>query len=158
MHTAAEQQITVAEERLRLAMLNSDIAALDELISSDLIFTNHLGQVLGKQDDLELHRSGVLRFHTIEPSERQVKASGQFAVVSGCPAPTVARHLRVTFGTRAYGVFRRATFGKSWRVISAPYSDRRTRLRWVEFLESVQDRCERLSAGVERSGGTGVYT
>ena len=82
MLTTTEDQITVAEERLRLAMLNSDIGALDELISSDLIFTTHLGQVLGKQDDLELHRSGVLRFHTMEPSERQVKAAAQFAVVS----------------------------------------------------------------------------
>lgn len=82
MLTAAEHQITVAEERLRLAMLNSDTEALDELISPDLIFTNHLGQIISKQDDLELHRSGVLKFHTIEASERQVKVSGQFAVVS----------------------------------------------------------------------------
>ena len=82
MLTTAEHQITVAEERLRLAMLNSDTGALDELISPDLIFTNHLGQIISKQDDLELHRSGVLKFHTIEPSERQVKVSGQFAVVS----------------------------------------------------------------------------
>ena len=82
MLTTAEHQITVAEERLRLAMLNSDVGALDELISPDLIFTNHLGQRISKQDDLELHRSGVIKFHMIEPSERQVKASAQFAVVS----------------------------------------------------------------------------
>lgn len=80
--TAAEHQITVAEERLRLAMLNSDTEALDELISPDLIFTNHLGQIISKQDDLELHRSGVLKFHTIEASERQVKVSRQLAIVS----------------------------------------------------------------------------
>ena len=82
MKSDTEHQITLAEERLRLAMLASDFRALDELISSDLIFTNHLGQVFGKQDDLELHRSGVLKFHTLEPSERQVKADGQLAVVS----------------------------------------------------------------------------
>jgi ketosteroid isomerase-like protein len=82
MPTTVEHQITVAEERLRLAMLASDSEALDELISPDLIFTNHLGQVLGKQADLELHRSGVLKFYTLEPSETQVKASGQHAIVS----------------------------------------------------------------------------
>ncbi len=82
MLTAAEHQITVAEERLRLAMLNSDVGALDELISPDLIFTNHLGQMISKQDDMELHRSGVIKFHSIEPSERQVKVRGQFAVVA----------------------------------------------------------------------------
>jgi ketosteroid isomerase-like protein len=82
MPTAVEHQITVAEERLRLAMLASDSEALAELISPDLIFTNHLGQTLGKQADLELHRSGVLKFHTLEPSEIQVKANEEHAVVS----------------------------------------------------------------------------
>ncbi len=82
MTTDFEQQIMKNEERLRLAMLASDLNVLDELISSELIFTNHLGQVFGKQDDLELHRSGVLKFHMIEPSEILVKACGQFYVVS----------------------------------------------------------------------------
>jgi hypothetical protein len=82
MPTTTEHQITVIEERLRLAMLASDFRTLDELISSDLIFTNHFGQVLGKQDDLELHRSGMLKFNILEPSERLVKINGQLAVVS----------------------------------------------------------------------------
>jgi hypothetical protein len=82
MHIDIENQITVAEERLRLAMLASDVVVLDELISPDLMFTNHFGQVLGKQDDLALHRSGVLKFHTLEPSERQIKINGKIAVVS----------------------------------------------------------------------------
>ncbi len=82
MPTDIENQVTVSEERLRLAMLASDVDALDELISSDLMFTNHFGQVLGKHDDLVLHRSGVLKFHTLEPSERKMKISGQIAVVS----------------------------------------------------------------------------
>ena len=82
MQADIENQIAVAEERLRLAMLASDVNALDELISSDLIFTNHLGQVLGKQDDLALHRSGVLKFHRLEPSENQMKTSGKITVVS----------------------------------------------------------------------------
>ena len=82
MQTDIESQITLAEERLRLAMLASDVEVLDQLISPDLIFTNHFGQVLGKQDDLALHRSGVLKFHTLEPSESQMKASGEIVVVS----------------------------------------------------------------------------
>ncbi len=82
MPTDVEHQIAVAEERLRLAMLTSDLEALDDLISPDLIFTNHFGQVFGKRDDLELHQSGVLKFHMLEPSETQVKVSAQFAVVS----------------------------------------------------------------------------
>ncbi len=82
MPTDIEHQITIAEQRLRLAMLSSDSGVLDELISPDLIFTNHLGQVFGKRDDLELHQSGTLKFHTLEPSETQVKTSAQLAIVS----------------------------------------------------------------------------
>jgi ketosteroid isomerase-like protein len=82
MPTDIETAIAMAEERLRLAMLASDSEALDELISSDLIFTNHMGQVFGKQDDLGLHRSGILKFNALDPSERQVKVSDEIAVVS----------------------------------------------------------------------------
>lgn len=67
--TKIEQQIAMVEERLRLAMLASDRAVLDELISPDLIFTNHFGQVFGKQENLGLHQSGILRFQKLEPSE-----------------------------------------------------------------------------------------
>lgn len=74
--------ISLIEERLRLAMLASDCVALDELISPDLIFTNHLGQVCGKQDDLDMHRTGLLKLHTLEPSEVQVKTMSGLAVVS----------------------------------------------------------------------------
>ena len=77
-----ESQIQIAEERLRRAMLTSDLETLDKLISPELLFTNHLGQVLGKQDDLALHRSGILKFHTLEPSESQMKISEKIAIVS----------------------------------------------------------------------------
>ena len=77
-----EHQIIDAEERLRNAMLASDCRTLDALLSSDLIFTNHLGQMIGKQEDLELHRSGLLKFHSLAPSERLVKADAQLAIVS----------------------------------------------------------------------------
>ena len=80
--TKIVQQINMAEERLRLAMLASDCQVLDELISPELVFTNHFGQLFQKHDDLELHRSGILKFKTIEPSEMQVKADDGFSVVS----------------------------------------------------------------------------
>lgn len=58
-------QILQAEERLRLAMLNSDVNTLNELLAPELIFTNHLGQVLGKQDDLNAHQSGTLKIQVL---------------------------------------------------------------------------------------------
>jgi ketosteroid isomerase-like protein len=82
MSAEVRYQISLAEERLRLAMLASDCAVLDELISPELIFTNHLGQVCGKDDDLRLHETGVLRMHELQPSEMRVHAGAHLAVVS----------------------------------------------------------------------------
>jgi hypothetical protein len=56
-----EGEILEVEERLRQAMLASDASTLDELLAPELIFTNHLGQVLGKQDDLGAHQSGLVQ-------------------------------------------------------------------------------------------------
>jgi ketosteroid isomerase-like protein len=82
MSTDLIHQISLVEERLRLAMLASDCSTLGELISPDLIFTNHLGQVCGKQDDLNMHRAGLLKLHTLQPSEVQVRTMSGLAVVS----------------------------------------------------------------------------
>jgi Domain of unknown function (DUF4440) len=61
MHIPLQAQIVDAEDQLRIAMLSSDVAALDELLAPELIYTNHLGQLLGKDDDLAAYRSGVLK-------------------------------------------------------------------------------------------------
>lgn len=78
----SEAAILACEEQLRLAMLRSDLAALDALLSPDLIFTNHLGQRLGKEDDLAAWRSGRLHIESLEPSEQKVSLTGNAAVVS----------------------------------------------------------------------------
>ncbi|SBP87574.1 conserved hypothetical protein [Thiomonas delicata] len=72
MLESIEHQIDAVEEELRLAMLASDVESLDALISPSLIFTTHFGSSISKQDDLEIHRSGALKFQAIEPSERKV--------------------------------------------------------------------------------------
>jgi ketosteroid isomerase-like protein len=74
--------ITAMEERLRVAMLASDVQALDSLISSKLMFTNHFGQVLDKQTDLSLHQSRTLRFQELQASEMHIQAYGDTALVS----------------------------------------------------------------------------
>ena len=82
MDPTIEQPIIDAEERLRRAMLRSDVQALDELLAEDLVFTNHLGQVLGKRDDLDAHRSGIVTIRELIPSERVLRVHGPVAVVS----------------------------------------------------------------------------
>ena len=82
MNNTLQTHIVEMEERLRQAMLRSDVGMLDELIASELIFTNHFGQVIGKQEDLATHRSGALRLKELTPSEQHIQLSDGFAVVS----------------------------------------------------------------------------
>ncbi len=82
MSNPIEAQILEAEERLGLAMLDSDVKVLDELLAPELIFTNHLGQVLGKQDDLAAHRSGKFKIEVLTPSDRHIQLKGNVAIVS----------------------------------------------------------------------------
>ncbi|WP_416673724.1 nuclear transport factor 2 family protein [Egbenema bharatensis] len=69
------------EEKLRQAMLNSDVAVLDDLIANDLVWTMHTGFVSNKEQDLEAHRSGIFRFTTLDISDRQIHPFSQDCVI-----------------------------------------------------------------------------
>jgi hypothetical protein len=77
-----QDRIIELEERLRQAMLRSDLVELDALVAPELIFTNHLGQIINKHADLDAHRSGQFKFTEITPSERQIQLNHGFAIVS----------------------------------------------------------------------------
>ena len=82
MNSDLETRVIEAEERLRQAMMRNDVAVLDELISPDLLFTGHLGQLATKEDDLAAHRARLLQVASMEPSERRIQLYAGFAVVS----------------------------------------------------------------------------
>lgn len=82
MSKHSELQIIEVEERLRQAMLKSDVAELDALIAPELIFTSFTGQLVSKQEDIDIHRSGILDFRELTPSERQIQVNEGFSVVS----------------------------------------------------------------------------
>jgi len=82
MSNPIETLIVNSEERLRLAMLLSDVNTLNELLAPELIFTNHLGQVMTKQDDLVAHESGAIKIAVITPSEEHILLIGEVAIVS----------------------------------------------------------------------------
>ncbi|MDJ0636743.1 MAG: nuclear transport factor 2 family protein [Xenococcaceae cyanobacterium MO_188.B29] len=119
MNSSLETQILQAEERLRMAMLNSDVNTLDELLAPELIFTNHLGQVLSKQDDLAAHQSGIIKVSKLIPSEQDIRLSGDVAIVS------VRVHLSGSYaGKESDGDFRftriwTLSSSGSWHVIAA---------------------------------------
>ncbi len=77
-----KNQIKELEEKLRLAMLNSNIQELDKLIADTLIFTAPTGDVINKQFDLDTHHSGVLKLTKLEQAEQNIKEYENFAVVT----------------------------------------------------------------------------
>jgi Domain of unknown function (DUF4440) len=82
MNNNLQDLIIELEERLRQGMLNSDVAELDALIAPELLFTNHLGQRVTKQEDLEAHRTGRFKFTEITSSDRQIQFNPGFTIVS----------------------------------------------------------------------------
>jgi len=82
MIETVETQIINIEERLRQAMLASDVSVLNELLAPEIIITNHLGVLLEKQDDLAAHESGLIKINELKPSEQHIQIHGEVAIVS----------------------------------------------------------------------------
>lgn len=101
----------------RQAQLDADVAALDRLISAELLFTGPDGQLGTKAQDLEAHGSGVVRFLSHEPEELRVLRVRDDVAVSALRA-----RLRVRVaGETAEGVYRYtrvwAREDGAWRVV-----------------------------------------
>jgi ketosteroid isomerase-like protein len=80
------------------------------LLAPEVIFTNHLGQVLGKQDDLEAHQSGTLKVEVLTPFEQHIQLIKDVAIV------TVRVHLAGSYaGITSEGDFR---FTRVWTLSS----------------------------------------
>lgn len=75
-------EIERCEQQLRDAMLHSDVAQLDRLLSAELIFINQDGARLTKADDIAAHRSGLLAITALsEQGERIIQRLGDTAIV-----------------------------------------------------------------------------
>ncbi len=90
------------EEKLRQAMLDSDVAVLDELIADNLIFTAPTGEVVGKQADLAAHRTGAIEFTQIEPIDHQIQPYGDCIVVAVKTQLTGRQNGQAFSGTYCY--------------------------------------------------------
>lgn len=110
-------EILNVEERLRIAMLTSNVAELDMLIDDRLLFIGPDGSVYSKADDLELHRSGVTQFTHIEWVDVQVEQYESTAVT------VVLANLAGTFQGQAFEGYSRYTRtwilgSKGWKIVS----------------------------------------
>ena len=77
-----KKHIIECEKNLLLAMRNSDVRALDELLHEDLLFNDPGGNTVTKAKDLEIHRSGVISFSEMQSEEPMINLIEDIAVVS----------------------------------------------------------------------------
>jgi ketosteroid isomerase-like protein len=119
VNTTVEAQISDAEDRLRTAMLRSDVGVLSELLAPELIFTNHLGQLQGRESDIAAYRSGMLKIEHLVLSEQHILVVHEVGIVS------VRAQLTGTYnGNPANGTFRFTRVwslspDRSWHVVAA---------------------------------------
>ena len=76
----SEDALADAEARLNAAMLASDAVVLDQLIHDALVFTLPDGSEVGKQEDLDAHRTGAMNIHTFDVIRSQRRVVGSTAV------------------------------------------------------------------------------
>lgn len=114
-----KNQIIQAEERLRDAMLTSDVAVLDQLLAPEIIITTHNGELLSKADDLAAHQSGAFKINQLQPSEQYIQVYDKVAIVS------VRMQLSGSYnGTPTTGDFRYTrvwamSITGSWQIVTA---------------------------------------
>lgn len=77
---ASEDALADAEARLNAAMLSSDVAALDQLIHDELVFTLPDGTEIGKREDLDAHRTGAVDIHSFDVVRSRRRMVGSTAV------------------------------------------------------------------------------
>jgi ketosteroid isomerase-like protein len=79
--TDGERELVLdAERRLQEAQRAGDVEALDALLDDRLVATGPDGASFGKADDLEAHRSGVLRITKLTQEDLDVLLDGDVAI------------------------------------------------------------------------------
>lgn len=93
-----------SEEQLRRAMLESDVAVLDQLIHESLVFSSPMGALVRKDDDLENHRSGRQKLTKLVPRDLVIELFGDDLGI-------------VTVLTEVEGTFDGQPFGGTFRYV-----------------------------------------
>ena len=121
---SADPEIVALEAELRAAQLAADVPVLERLIADELLFTGPDGQLGTKAQDLEAHRSGLVRFRSHVPEELRVRRVGADVAVTALRA-----RLEVEVaGTLSRGTYRYTRVwaregGGTWRVVGGHVSE-----------------------------------
>ena len=112
------EEIVKLEEVIIEATLYSDVAVLDALLHADLVFVNHKGMLISKQEDLATHLRGDLKFKAILLADQHIGLFGDTAVVS-IFKDISGTYLGEEFESRVRFTRVWKQFEQGWKVISA---------------------------------------
>lgn len=112
------EDIKAAEKRLIQGLLDSDIDTLRELLLDDVVYINHNGQVVAKEVDLEIRRSGTLTVEKLIVTEQMIKLFDDQAIVSD------KEYFAGKYSGRPYELLLRSTrvwkmFDGQWKIVAA---------------------------------------
>ncbi len=119
----SDPEIVLLEVRLRAAQLAAAVLALDALIDVELLFAGPDGALATKTQDLDAHRSGIVRFREHVPEELRVRRIGPNVAIASLRA-----RLAVEVGGQLVrGLFRYTRVwaredGATWRVVGGHVS------------------------------------
>jgi hypothetical protein len=119
----ADDEIVALEAAIRRAQLDADVVALDALIGEQLLFTGPDGELGTKAQDLEAHRTGVVRFRAHEPEELRIRRIGANVALTALRARLTVE----VAGASVQGTFRYTRVwaredGEPWRVVGGHVS------------------------------------
>ncbi|WP_262696739.1 nuclear transport factor 2 family protein [Algoriphagus lacus] len=112
-----KEQILICEAKFLRAMASGDLALLDSLLDSRLVFHIPSGQFMTKEMDLENFRSVPMKMHQISSEEPII------SVFEGVSIVSVVVHLNAEYsGKPVQGKFRHIRIWKksrenAWKVI-----------------------------------------
>ena len=104
MNQFIELQIAECEQRLKQVMLRSDVSALDELLEPELIFTNHLGQLITTWRRINQECCKLMRSHFLNKSLKFMTVSLLSPLMLIFQEVLLAKSRRIIFVSLVSGV------------------------------------------------------
>ena len=116
----ANMQAVLATQQHRFdAMTRGDLAALDTLLASNLVYTHSNGQADTKASLLASLRSGALAYAAIEPTDINIQLFADAAVITGlADVRVVAGGEERALTLRFTEVYVQWDAGEPWQLVS----------------------------------------
>jgi hypothetical protein len=111
------QQIIELDKKRMHAMAQKDLAALNALLSDDLIYTHSSARIDTKQSLIRAMESGTTVYTAVEPSDVKAQDLGEAVVLTGSARISVMSNGKPnSFGVRFTDVY--VNKGGQWQMVA----------------------------------------